>query len=378
MRQRFAVVFVFALLATLLPAGAALAQPPGNDDVADATLVTAIPYEDVVDVSEATIEEGEPVETCAPFANTVWYALQLEQTTDVLVDTAGSNYDTALAVWTGSGFGDATLVACVDDTFFGLQAAVTFTADAGTTYLVQAGAFGEAFPGATLQISFGEPSKPTGKPQIFKSSFRGNLAQASVFGEEPDSFSFTEAFLVEGRQKVHRERPFRFAELYFSSFEESFDPDTETFTTTQWFGFTPLEPAQYDFDSKLRHASVDAELTLSGQTCTYGPEEPFEDEAGNIGFEQSYVCIDLGEETVQAAVEWTGSGPTFKSTYSDRFSTEGIRSRFRVRSTSRDAMAAGSVAGENLFFDMSGAFGFLSKEAAGDMVVFRGGGFFPI
>ncbi len=62
---------------------------------------------------------------------------------------------------------------------------------------------------------------------------------------------------------------------------------------------------------------------------------------------------------------------------SDWFSTEGIKSWFRARSTGRDATVAGAVAGDTLFFAMSQAFGFLSKDASGDMAVLRGGGFLP-
>ena len=65
------------------------------------------------------------------------------------IDTAGSNFDTVLAVYTWDGI-IFTEVACSDDyppgEFRTLQSQVTFDAAAGTTYYIQAGGFdGEMF-----------------------------------------------------------------------------------------------------------------------------------------------------------------------------------------------------------------------------------------
>jgi hypothetical protein len=62
----------------------------------------------------------------------------------VTVDTAGSNFDTIVGVYTGSP-GSFTQVACVDDVFepdFSFQARVTIDTVEGVTYYVQAGGFG--------------------------------------------------------------------------------------------------------------------------------------------------------------------------------------------------------------------------------------------
>lgn len=75
-------------------------------------------------------------------AHSVWYKVT-GKGADVTFDTAGSDYDTIVAVYAGSP--DVTAeVGCVDDVFFQpigrtLQASVTWHADAGTTYWVQAG-----------------------------------------------------------------------------------------------------------------------------------------------------------------------------------------------------------------------------------------------
>lgn len=84
-------------------------------------------------------ESGESFEL--PFGHTAWWSL--EGTGDaVTIDTAGSSFDTVLAVYV-EGAAGLEQVACVDDVDT-LQAVVTIATEAGTTYLVQAGGFGES------------------------------------------------------------------------------------------------------------------------------------------------------------------------------------------------------------------------------------------
>jgi hypothetical protein len=73
-------------------------------------------------------------------AKTVWYALPLDRDAEVAVDTRRSDFDTVVAVFTGSALANLEEVACMDSLFhfFGPQARVVFTAAAGTTYSIQA------------------------------------------------------------------------------------------------------------------------------------------------------------------------------------------------------------------------------------------------
>ena len=78
-----------------------------------------------------------------PFGNTAWWRF-VGNGGPMTVDSAGSNFDTVIAVYTGSP-GSFTQVACVDDVFdpeFSLQSRVTIDTVNGTTYYVQAGGFG--------------------------------------------------------------------------------------------------------------------------------------------------------------------------------------------------------------------------------------------
>lgn len=157
MTTRIALVGFLSLLLLSIPV-AALAQPT-NDDVAGATRVTAVPFDDTLDVADAGVENDEPTGGCAPFNNTVWYRLRLSSDAAVFIDTAGSAYDTTLAVWEGSSFSDAELLRCNDDAG-GLQAALTVGIDAGVTYLVQVGSYGDSPADATLEIAFDSVRSP--------------------------------------------------------------------------------------------------------------------------------------------------------------------------------------------------------------------------
>jgi hypothetical protein len=78
-----------------------------------------------------------------PFGRTAWWTFT-GNGGDVTIDSAGSNFDTVIAVYTGSP-GSFTQVGCVDDVFepeFSLQSRVTIDTTVGVTYYVQAGGFG--------------------------------------------------------------------------------------------------------------------------------------------------------------------------------------------------------------------------------------------
>ena len=94
-----------------------------------------------------------------PVGHTVWYRI-VGTGGPVTVDTAGSDYDTVVAVYTADGAGGFTPVpdACVDDVGLDpvgvtLQSAVTFDTVAGTSYYVQIGGFPESFPYGNLRVA---------------------------------------------------------------------------------------------------------------------------------------------------------------------------------------------------------------------------------
>jgi hypothetical protein len=101
--------------------------------------------------------DGEVFEV--PVGHTVWYRI-VGTGGPVTVDTAGSDFDTVIAVYTSNGAGGFNPVpgACVDDVAvspFGasLQSSVTWDTVAGTTYYVQIGGFPQSFPYGNLRVA---------------------------------------------------------------------------------------------------------------------------------------------------------------------------------------------------------------------------------
>ena len=126
---------------------AAVAAPPGNDDFDTAVAFTEVPFEATEDTTEATVADDDPI--CVEGStNTVWYTVRLAATTEIAVDTFGSDYDTVLSAWTGPR-GALDLVACNDDSG-SLQSRIAFTAEAGVTYHLLIGAFPGSPPGTLV------------------------------------------------------------------------------------------------------------------------------------------------------------------------------------------------------------------------------------
>jgi hypothetical protein len=115
-----------------------------NDDFDLATIITAYPFRVTLDSFEATEAVDDPASTkCGlnPGLATVWYTYTPAANVLVHMDTIGSNYDTYLAVWTGSR-GSLTEVACNDDASpTDFASAIDIQLTAGTTYYIEVAQF---------------------------------------------------------------------------------------------------------------------------------------------------------------------------------------------------------------------------------------------
>lgn len=132
--MRSALVLVVAALALALPS-AGNAAPPGNDDLASAMSVASLPFSDSVDLSEATLESGEPGGPCWPLAGTSWYRLQPSRNTIARISTS-AGFDRTVDVFrqNGSGFGGLSFIGCS----YG-SSDLTLSLAGGGTYYVQVG-----------------------------------------------------------------------------------------------------------------------------------------------------------------------------------------------------------------------------------------------
>src|SRR6266550_3826185 len=107
---------------------------PSNDNIGNATVITALPFSDSVDITDATMETGEQAPSCAfgsSSGKTVWYTFT-PAATGLLSITINAPFSTVVAVDTSSVGGIAEVIC--HGPFGGLS---TFVAQAGTTYHFQ-------------------------------------------------------------------------------------------------------------------------------------------------------------------------------------------------------------------------------------------------
>ena len=128
----------FVLLAAALPlllsvvaVAPANAAAPSNNTVAGATLIPAVPgvYHEDTTGATGSASDGKCVRGAS-----VWFKMRPSATTRLRVVTAGSDYDTMIAVFTGTRR-HRTLVGCNDDGI-GLSAAVQQRFVAGHRYWI--------------------------------------------------------------------------------------------------------------------------------------------------------------------------------------------------------------------------------------------------
>lgn len=75
-------------------------MPPANDDFASATLVS-FPFSVTGSNIGSTVESGEPVP--GTMATTVWYRFVLAGISHIIVDLAGSDFNTTMCIYDSAG-----------------------------------------------------------------------------------------------------------------------------------------------------------------------------------------------------------------------------------------------------------------------------------
>jgi len=123
--------------------------PPSNDDFLNATSIGALPFSDLVDLTLATTEPGEP--SCGGPIRTVWYTFTAAETRSIFASHVHPTFATVFAVYTGSTLATLTQVSC-------RSGSVAFTAEAGTTYHIQVGGLSDQ--GGQLEFRLEETPPP--------------------------------------------------------------------------------------------------------------------------------------------------------------------------------------------------------------------------
>jgi protocatechuate 3,4-dioxygenase beta subunit len=154
------VLVAASLVAALLIRGgerSAMAAPPANDNFVGATNVVSLPFSNATDTAEATQELNED-QTCAGVGNTVWFSYTATVGGLLVADTAGSDFDTALAAY-GYAFESPPLglnqIACNNDgDGIGSGSEIVLQVQEGQEVFFQAGGAGGASGNLAFHLDF--------------------------------------------------------------------------------------------------------------------------------------------------------------------------------------------------------------------------------
>jgi subtilisin len=144
------------------------ASGPANDDFVDAQALTGFSVTATGTNVDATKEVGEPNHHYADNrggGKSVWYKWTPRFSDPTTIDTAGSNFDTLLAVYTGSAVNSLSKVASNDDenNAGGVQTSkLRFAAKVGTTYWIAVDGYNNgagAESGTTLKVQVRQPPR---------------------------------------------------------------------------------------------------------------------------------------------------------------------------------------------------------------------------
>ncbi|MFC6091731.1 PKD domain-containing protein [Saccharothrix lopnurensis] len=89
--------------------------PPSGDDFADAVPITTVPATIEARLAAATVEQGEPSPSCAPYgagSPSAWFALTAPRTESVVLRQTSDDHEAKVAVYTGTSLTDLTEVMC--------------------------------------------------------------------------------------------------------------------------------------------------------------------------------------------------------------------------------------------------------------------------
>jgi hypothetical protein len=144
---------------------------PANDAFAAAQPLTGSSASREADTNRnATKEAGEPAHVGNQGGASVWYRWTAPASGPVVVETAGSDFDTLLAVYTGASIGSLSEVAADDDAGEALTSRLAFTAAADQTYRIAvdgySGGGGAAMGLLDIRLSPGDPAPTTLPPDL--------------------------------------------------------------------------------------------------------------------------------------------------------------------------------------------------------------------
>jgi hypothetical protein len=135
--------------------------PPPNDAFANRTVLSGKNVRTTGSSIGATKEAGEPKHAGNSGGSSVWWTWTAQTSGEVTLTTTNSDFDTVLAVYSGSSVSTLSLVTSDDDSGTDGTSSLTFTAGMGEVYQIAVDGFGGAFGSIALSLSSApEPNNP--------------------------------------------------------------------------------------------------------------------------------------------------------------------------------------------------------------------------
>jgi len=169
-------------------------SPPVNDNFSNAVSLSNLSTVTGTTLN-ATLESGEPVHVSSfrGGAHSIWYKWTAPSTGELSLSTQGSDFDTLLAVYSGSTLNSLTPRASNDDAPNALWSQVSFKVTAGVTYRIAVDGYGGASGAASLSGSLvaGSPSPPSNDNFLDALALttlaeqRGSSLEATIQSSEP-------------------------------------------------------------------------------------------------------------------------------------------------------------------------------------------------
>jgi hypothetical protein len=140
---------------TIPPTSCPSGSEPANDNFAAPIAVTNTPFCSSEFNNCATKETGEPNHATSAGGHSLWFSWSPSSNQTAVITTKRSDFDTVLAVYTGTAVTSLTLVATNDDIIPGsyLQSRVSFPALAGANYRIAVDGWGSAVGTVVLNLN---------------------------------------------------------------------------------------------------------------------------------------------------------------------------------------------------------------------------------
>jgi len=130
-------------------------------------------------------ESGEP-KPCGRIGRTVWYRVVPASSGTLTASTAGSGFDTVLAVYRGTSLSGLTSLDCNDDSGGTSQSRVVASVTAGQTYYVQVGGHRNASGSYALSLTLGASASGVSSAENTEESPPGTRKAAPSSSDSDD------------------------------------------------------------------------------------------------------------------------------------------------------------------------------------------------